>query len=705
VILIDESGSLAPVDVEYEKLAAQVLAFGMISNDSEAAVVGFGSSNGSGQSPVDVVCPLTGVEPSKQAFFVDCIGRLHRRAPGEGADADHVAALAQALSILGQPGGEDRTKVVFLLTDSVLSVGNSPRYGGDPEARNANAQLLLNDKIAEARGAGVQIWPVGFGSVDGAALDAFAAGGAQQDCGNDLPAYRPRARIATSSEVAVRASLDALAGATCAGVTGFDTAELSGGSQVELHVDIPEISTDGVLAVIKGDARVRVRYLDPTGREVTGTGTFEHDGSIFTASTPLGSVESLRIQNPRPGRWTIRLSAAPDVPTQVVGATLPWQGVLQAVLLLDPAAPRAGEEAVVRVRLQTRDGVIEDPRSLLGVTAGALMSVALAGGRTTTELIELADDGRHGDIRGGDGEYTGSVEIPEGAEGVLTFVGTVDGPGVVSARTPYNTVVSPRLIGAATSITIDRGVVHPGGEIHGTVAVDNADGQPRRLRLALSDLSRGTRAGISGPSVVDIPRAGRVEQDFAIAFGDDTEEGAAQGTISLVDAADDGRVYAQEFFSVDVASPDPWWAGFWWLWLLAAVTATVGAAVVARLRHTSAAARSVDGVTVHLGRAGLRLAHLTAPDGVRGRFIFTIHDPQGFAPRLEMADGYGESTRAYIVTRVRGGMVQVRTPEGALYVLSPRNPVAVEHGLTLTLGSSSDEVISEAYSTRFDQEP
>ena len=677
VILVDESGSLTPADVEQEKAAAQVLAFGVLGNDNEVTVVGFGSSNGPGQTAVDVVCPLTGVDPSKQDSFIDCIGRLHRHGESEGNDTDHVAALTQALSILRVPGGENRTKLVFLLTDGRLDVHRSPQYGGQADARNTNAQFQLNDEIARARTDDVQIWPLGFGSADKPALDAFAAGGARQTC-NDLPDNQPRARIATSADVVAQTLLDAIATANCAKTTGFDSDRLPGGSQVELKVDIPEITTDGVIVVLKGDRRVRVTYIDPNGKKITGTSTFTGDGSTFTASTTSGTVETLRIQNPRPGKWKVRLEAGTDVPTQSVAAAAMWQGVLQAIVSLDPPSPQAGQKEVVRVRLQTRKGAIDDLSVLDGVTFGARMS----GGGGASQDIDLADDGRNGDTRARDGEYTGNVTIPAGARGVLMFLGTVDGPGVVGARTPFNTTVATGPPPIVASITMGHDKISPGGRIEGKVTVDNADGTPRRLRLELRDLSPGTIAELSDPNIVDSPRAGRVEQGFTIAFDPRTGEGNARGTVRLVDAANPATAYREAFFSVDVMIPDPLWVRLWWLWLLVGIAAVVAAVILARLRHASVTARGVGDVTVRLSRGGVQLGHLKAPDNTGTRFRFTIHDAQGSVPRLDNA--YGDAARPYVVTRNGHGLVQVRTPDGTDHDLSPRVPVQVEHGLALT---------------------
>ena len=77
-ILVDESGSLTPEDVEREKEAARTIALGVLAEGSTVSVTGFGSSNAAGQSPVDTGLPtdcdrlVPGARP---------VGDLYRPAP------------------------------------------------------------------------------------------------------------------------------------------------------------------------------------------------------------------------------------------------------------------------------------------------------------------------------------------------------------------------------------------------------------------------------------------------------------------------------------------------------------------------------------------------------------------------------------------------------------------------------------------------
>ncbi|CAI7977795.1 von Willebrand factor type A [Frankia sp. Hr75.2] len=674
VILVDESGSLDDDAVRREKEAAQLLAFSSLTPDSEIAVVGFGSSNGeAGQHAVEVYCPLTKAEPAKQQFFVDCIDRLHRREPSEGADTDHAAAMTQALSILGR-AQEGRPSFIFLLTDGRLDVANSPQYG-QPGARNTEAQRRVDSQVAAARSNGVQIWPLGFGDADQAALDRFAAGGAQQTC-NNLPDNQPKARVVTSPDVVARSLFEAIGSASCAQTTEFDTGKLSPGSPVELTVSIPEISTDGVIAVIKGDSRVEVSYVDPNGKEVGDTREF--DGSIFTRSTANGTVESLRVQNPRPGTWKIRLTAPADVPPgQIVGAAAMWQGVLQAVVGLNPPVPQPGQQAVVSVQLQTRDGAIDDPDTLDGIQFGVRMS----GDSIEQQTVRLTNDGREGDAVAGDAEYSGHITVPPDAKGALTFVGTIDGPGVVGASTVYTTVVAAQASPITASLQLGRGHVAPGGSLTGSVVVDNTDGQARTLSLQLRNLSNGARATID-PATIASQQRGRGEHRLTVTFGEDTALGATSGTVILVDAANPSTVLAWSRLNADVGRPASLLERFWWLWVLALAVVLALLLLAAWLRQTDRRVRDVSDVTVYLSRGGQPMGHLQARSDTGSRFPFVVLDATGVAPHLDHSYGGGGG---YAVTRNRHRVLQLRTADGTTRDISAGMPVEIEAGLALTV--------------------
>ncbi|MGW0203986.1 vWA domain-containing protein, partial [Nonomuraea sp. NPDC003201] len=424
VVLVDESGSLSGQDVARERAASQLIALSELSPQSQVAVVGFGSSNGPGQAAVDIACPLTGVETAQDRESLSrCVEKLRRRTSDEGGDTDHAAALEQALDIMNAPDDQQRAKIVFLLTDGVLDVRNSPQYGADAQARNRNARAQIDRSLRDADKARVQIWPLGFGSADKTSLDAFAAGGWRQPCG-DQETATPRARVVATSADVERSLLEAFAYARCAGIEQSVTDSLEPNATVDLQVNIPIIATDGSIVVVKRDRRIRVTYFDPDGNQVPKQG--EQNDSTFQVAGEAGPVESLRIRNPLPGKWRVQLTSPPGVSRQDVSATVVWQGALRASISLSNPRPRPGEQVAVRLRLQTRTGTITDPAALEGLRFTARMS-----GDGFQELpVDLRDTGDGPDRAQSDGEYSGQVTIPATATGALSFLGKVTGPGV-----------------------------------------------------------------------------------------------------------------------------------------------------------------------------------------------------------------------------------------------------------------------------------
>ena len=165
VVLADESGSLSASAVRQEKAAAALIAQSELSSRSRVTVLGFGSSNGPGQSAIDVICPTTEVTDNlTRTALSRCVEQIKPRTNGN--DTDFAAALRGAVATLTSTPA-NRPRLVFLLTDGVLDVGNSPSYGPDAAGRTMEAQRQLTDEILPAaKQAGVQIWPLGFGAAN-----------------------------------------------------------------------------------------------------------------------------------------------------------------------------------------------------------------------------------------------------------------------------------------------------------------------------------------------------------------------------------------------------------------------------------------------------------------------------------------------------------------------------------------------------------
>lgn len=669
VILVDQSGSISEQDMVRERSATEVIAKSELSNDSVISVVGFASDNGAA-SPVDVVCRPTKVAGNaEREQLTKCIGNLRKRAPGKGEGTDHAAALQQALSFLTGGSPDDGPKLIFLLTDGDLDVRGSTRYGVDKsgDQRNDAAREIIRQELAKAKAAGVQVWPLGFGSVKKPALDEFAAGGHQGGCGPTVPG--PSTTIVGNSADVIRALFNSFATGRCNGNGPVENTDLGSGDNVEIPVTIPPIATNGSIIVVKHDPRITVEYLDPDGKAVPKAGA--NGSGSFEVSGENSAVEVLRIVDPKPGRWTVRVTSLPDIPPQTVLTTVTWQGAAQVTLVVDPPSPAVGEPVTLSLRVVLRGGrPVTEPDMLRGLD----FALELEDGATPRK-IPLSDSGQDPDAAT-DGTYTGRLTIPTDTE-QATFRGRVTGLGISAADAVAVVAVSegtPTLLATATLPTIaDR--VAPGDEIDATVAVSNNSGARQEIRLQVTADS-GAVVTIPAQEAVRSVDPGSSSFDFPLAFGDDTRLGVTTGVVRVVDAA--GRVLDEKPLTVQVALPFPWMR---WIviGLLAISAISLGVFLFARRR-----AQEVEGLTVQAIRDGNRVGLSTEARKAKSfRFLVDTSTP---VPRLDLAQPGDPS--AYVLTRSQAGL-RLRTPYGEVLSAHLGQEVEVGEGLTIVVTDDS----------------
>lgn len=672
VIAVDESGSLSKADVQNEVDAASTIAQSGLNPRSRVTVLGFGSDNGGGHQAVDEVCPPTVLSDTVDAQGIaECVRKLHRRGPKEGNDTDHVAALAQALHTFESGSPKGARKIVMMLTDGRLDVSHSPQYGsGD---RNAAARRELDRQIAAARTAGVAIFPLGFGSqIDKPSLDRFAAGGSQQGCDN-RSASRPRARLVRGSGDVHRALAEMYAASFCGEASPTTHGTLEPGGSVELEVPIPAIATDGVITVSKGDPRVHVDYIDPNGTTVPSSGT--QNGSEFFRSgenSPTSTTEALRIKNPVTGTWKVKLTAQDGTAKKPISATAIWQGALHASLVMDPPTVGTGEQATVRLTLQTRAGAITDPASLKPLDFTVAVSGAAYGGRRS---VPLHDDGKAPDATANDGQYAGTFTTPA-KSGAVDLQGDVSGPGV---RPEHVTV--PIQVGSGPPpmlghVRFQGGPsVTQGTDVPGQVTMKNGTGHPVRVRLAL-DGPPAARATVSPAAGFSIP-PGESTRRIRVKFGKDAAIGGTSLTVRVADASDLSKVYADGQLAVSVTSPPGWFARYWWA--VAAAVVLLLAVLAAELRRRTR--RDPRGLRAELHQDGVRLgAPLKAPSQRAVGFRFAIDRGGESGPRLRHAVNGKD---AYTAWRRRDGDIGVQGPGGTLRVKLGAPGEEIEDGLRL----------------------
>ena len=670
VILVDESGSINPQDMAREQDAASLIAQAQLSADSSVSVVGFASDNGT-KPAVDVACPpiqLTG--PAERERVSQCVRDLRKRTKDEGSGTDHAEALKQALSYLENSSRPDAQKMIFLLTDGLLDVSDSPRYGVGKTAqqRNDAAHEAIRDNLAKARDSHVQIWPLGFGKVDKAALDEFAKGGFQTACGPAVP--QPSATVVSGSADVAEALLRSFSSGSCTGVGPVTQNELGTGGALDVPVIVPAIATDGSIVVVKHDGRVAVEYTDPQGNVVPKSG--KSAAGQFSVSGESGAVEVLHVVDPLPGTWHVRLTSLPDIPPQNVLTTVTWQGAAQAQLLIDPPSPAAGQQVTVSLQIVLRGGKpVADPKLLQGLN----FAVTMENAKLPAQPLALRDDGRDPD-GAPDGTYSGRISIPAAAAGQVQFHGTVTGIGISAADAVATVKVAPGVptVLTTTSLPTIATKVAPGQAVPARASVTNNSGQRKRLRVEIRQTGAAT---ITVPDAVHEVDPGASTFDFQLVFAANSPEGVTSGTLRLVDDADPATVFHEKAFTVDVARPAP---PFPWLPMLAGLALTLIIAAVVVAIVTRRRAREVKNLTVQAVRNGHR-TYLEAQDHKDVLFPFTVKT-ETRVPELHHAKS-GDPD-AFLLTRSRAGL-RIRTPYGDSCQVQLGEEVEVGEGLTLVV--------------------
>lgn len=676
VVLIDESGSLSAESVKDEANATSLLAFAELSNQSSFLVAGFASSNGKGQSAFVQYCPFIKLaDQAARERVAACAGHAHRRTAREGDDTDHAAALDFAVSQLANtPKGT--APVVFLLTDGNLNVSSSPQYGRTPKARNREAQRQLTQRILPAaRRAGIAIWPLGFGAdARRQGLESFASGGA---AGNNqckaAEGARPKAVMVGSSATILSDLLELLARSRCAHAEPPVSGDLQPGKTVTLKVKLPSIATDGTISVTKLDPYFRVEYYDPDGEAALDRG--EREGQTFSRSGQNGQVEALRIENPKPGTWTVKVTAPKNRPARRVLARAVWSGVLQASIRISPALPKPGQRVIVELHLVTRYGVIRDPADLTGLVATAQVS-----GDFGTPTIPLNDAGRDGDAVAKDGTFSGPFTMPSGKVSCLQITGQIAKPGIAADERTYSVCTSPGEFAAVFNLPVPDNV-HPGDVISGAISFTNQLG-PRQVRLIIAEHSDAAQISVA-PAAFSVPQ-GTSKHRFQLRFAEGSQLGDVSARLQLVDP--DGKDVGDAYVSATAVAVPSWLSRYWWLIALCAL-AVVGmiAAVMAVVRRRQRAAL-VDGLVAVLSiaadeqRGSGGSVELAAPEREKEFRIGFVSDDQG--PRLLRAGSEAEA--AFIVRRAGAQLaIQGRGMSGA--PLAAGTAISIEDGVTLTI--------------------
>jgi hypothetical protein len=668
VVLVDESNSESAESVRHESDAAGLIAnSGQLDPSSQIAVVGFGTDDYPEVSTrphgaTDEACPLARVA---SADFRTCLSTLHNRTREEGNGTDHEAALTKALDILESNRDQAFFNVVFLLTDGGLRVDNVSRFGAklsDQQAtadqRNAAARGVIATQVAaRAKALNAQIWPVGFGSgLDEAWMRQLAGFGADvsplcQGVQVARPAYR---RANTASDVGP--TLDqVLANASC---QGYEQKQDNGGpgKPVTLALNIPPTASSATINALKRDSNIKITYTDPRGNRVLGSG--EQNGSRFTLNTSAPDSESLFISRPYPGVWKVTFTWPAGTQPRTVLADLTWLGQLSSVVRLVPSSPKPGQATNVYVALQTSRGEPIDPKQLRGLTFKAF----LAGDGFSNREVLLADDGRVADRTATDGTFSGRVEVPTSASGLLRLTGSVQGEGLRGTLQSAAYPIAGARAGGAVIHVPAVGRVHRPTTIRATLEADNPDASPRRLQVRLEGL-----LGLSiSPAAITVPAAASgFTQPLTLSVAADAAYGTRSGLVRLLGATTGGQdvTLDEEQLGLEITAPPGFVAKYWYLLALAVLLALLGIAIALFLRARWRRRVDVRDLQANVARGDLPAIDVAAPRRWADRFRFVLREQPGEPLSLALANP-ADTANVYTVRRARHGQLTVTAPGG-----------------------------------------
>ena len=657
VMLVDESGSETDANVAAERQTAGTIAQTLLNPRSRVTVVGFGGVNhvAPNQDPVNVVCqPTTASGAIHLSYLASCVNSLHRRTEQEGDDTDYAAALGQAMSYFnpdstyGRQSPARAIKVILMMTDGGVDVHrDTQQYSTD---WRAGQQQAVNQQLASARANHVQIWPLGFGTIsthDQQYLDYLAASGYQAACDN-RPVSKPHAIVVQNPANALAALNSLYSAAACLG-SNTDKGSVGGNNPTRsLYVSIPAIASDAAISVDRGNTGVQVGFYTPgnvlwsDGSAISGTGT---------------AVEVLHLADPAPGRWRIQLTAPPGMASELVSATVFWQGALDALMTATPSSAQPGQQIDVTLTVLGSNGrPITDPAEL------SQMQVAVSAsgdGLSGPTEIPVSNAGETQSSTTGVGDYRGTFTAPRGL-GTLTITGTAAGYGLYATQIPATVQVGGGVPAFQSTVTLPAiSTVQAGQSIQGQILFANRTGVGRAVRLSLS--VSPAYATISPSGSIEVPSGSPPATPFSIAFAKNSPSGPTFLEVKVVDAANPGTVYSAGTLDVTVTRPPGFVARYLWA-IVGVVILLILAALFAlwrrRVRRNAADVRGLYAIIRRDGEpAG---AELKAPNKQADTFRFVIRDETLPEARLDFPSRSDDEP--YMARRGRRGQVDVVTP-------------------------------------------
>ena len=661
-VLVDESGSETPQKVADEKQTVGTIVQTMLNPSSRVAVIGFGGVNHvvPNQNPVDVVCQPTIASGSANLDYLsNCVGQLHRRTEQQGDDTDYAAALSEAMNYLGPnstatpPSPHKAIKVILMMTDGALDVHrDTQQYGVNWQL---GEQTAINQQLAAATSAGIQVWPLGFGTDIGTDvtqpqalqyLNNMAAHGAPAVCDTKHAANQPHATWVNNPSDAINALDELYADAACLGHNG-SSGPASGG----LTVTIPAIASSAAISVDRVNPAITVTFTRPDGTQWTDSSAI----SGADSSSPVEVLHVADITNADVGTWHIKLTAPPSLASQLVSATVFWQGAVRAIITATPSV-NPGQPIDVKLTVLGPNGPITDPSTLKSLIVGVI-----AAGQGLPSPVQVKVSPLSGPT--GVGTYAGTYTAPS-QRTTLTITGTAAGyglyamqiPATVTVGTPSTFLATPHLSGATS--------VQAGGSVSGSVDFTNTTGTTKHVVLKL--MANGATATISPSTPISVPSTSSGNPPsvpFTVTIDKSSPAGTAGLEVQAVDA-DTGQIYNTDSTEITVTQPPGFFAKYRWeiIGLLALILLAILAAVtIWKIRRNR---KDVRGLVAILRRGGVSAGRDLEPDEMWAEvFPFIIRDENSASPRLDHPPK-GSSVAIYQVRRAGRGLVRLTTPMG-----------------------------------------
>jgi hypothetical protein len=701
VVLVDESGSETPQKVADEKTTVGTIVPSLLNQASRVTVIGFGGVNhlAPSQVPTDVACvPTVASGQANLAYLSSCASKLHHRTEAEGDDTDYAAALGQAVSYLSPsntatpPSPNGAIKVILMMTDGAADVHrDAQQYGSDWQL---GEQTAINEQLSLARQYGVQVWPLGFGADIGsgltqgqalANLNALARNGAPAVCDQKHTANQPHATWVNDPGDAITALDQLYADAACVGTQTVQGPASSG----QLAVSIPQIASAAAISVARGDPSVRVSF------EAPGSQTWTDASAISGQDSPVEVLHLYNVSQADVGTWKIHLTAPPSLASQLVRATVFWQGGVRALITANPSSAKLGQQISVALDVLGPGGPITDPSTLKSLLVGIT-----ATGNGVQGAVNVPVTG----VAGQPGHYTGTFTAPNQAT-TLTFTGTAAGYGLYTTQVPATVAVGTQTQGfTATPGFSGNTSVPAGGTVTGQVVFTNQTGSAKQVRLALS--VSGASASLTSPAgTVTVPPGSPPSVPFTVTVDKNSPTGVALFQVQAVDPAN-GQVYNTAVQDFTVTKPPGFIAQH--LWEILGLIALIILAILVWLAmwKVSRDRRDVRHLVAVLRRGGIPAGRDLEPEGNWAEVLPFIIRDEASAPRLDHPPR-GQSAGIYQVRRASRGMVRLTTPTGLRpYDIEVGGPgLRMDNGLELSfrdtrhpewVGSGKDLVSTSA---------